>query len=163
MHNLRLSILFLLFFTFWGCAPSQSNKEDDNLSSRNIATYQILKTGQYPQDNGRYLDAPKEVLFYYSNKEEDIKAFEQEYFLLTGEEAPVFEGTALIAKMGTKNSGGYSYELVDIVPSANSIEVKILYKKPAEGEIVTMALTNPYIIILLPENYKEVIVTEVEE
>jgi len=158
-------VLLAGLFLFSGCTMNQIPPQDNNMSTRNLPlpVYQILKTGEYPHDNGRYLDAPKTFLIYQSDKEEDIRNFEEEYFLLTGEDAPVFDGTVVIAKMGTKSSGGFSYELFDIAFFEKSVEVKLLYTKPAPDAMVTMALTNPYIIILLPENHNEVVVTEVEE
>jgi len=157
-----MAALAVLFLIFAGCTSATQNRGENNMSSRNISTYQILKTGIYPQDDGRYLDAPGAFLVYYSDNAEDVAAFGKEYRLLTGEEAPAFDGTVVIAKMGTQSSGGYSYTLHEVKEDKTYIEVEIEKQKPAPDALVTMALTNPYIIILLPENHKKVKVTEVQ-
>ena len=162
MQQIQIAVSVLLFFLFVGCASATQSGGESTMSNRNITTYQILKSGLYPHDDGRYLDAPKAFLVYYSDNAEDVAAFEEEYRLLTGEEAPAFDGSVVIAKMGTQNSGGYSYALHEVKSYESYIEVQIENRKPAADMPVTAALTNPYIIILLPENHKEVRVTEVQ-
>ena len=161
MRQIQMAMLAVLFLIFAGCTSTTQDAGENNLSSRNIPTYQILKTGVYPHDDGRYLDAPKAFLVYYSDNAEDVASFGKEYRLLTGEEAPAFDGSVVIAKMGTKSTGGYSYALHEIKEHESYIEVQIENRQPAADSIVTQALTNPYIIVLLPENHKEVKVTEV--
>ena len=162
MSQIRWILLTLVVMLFSGCTSSNPEGADNNMSSRNIATYQILKTGSYPHDDGRYLDAAKAFLVYYSDRAEDVAAFAKEYRLLTGEEAPAFDGTVIIARMGTQGTGGYSYTLHKVIEHTTYTEVQIENRKPAPEDMVTMALTNPYIVILLPENHKEVRIKEVE-
>ena len=162
MRKLHLTVLALLFLIFAGCTSATQSGGESNMSNRNITTYQILKTGLYPHDDGRYLDAPKAFLVYDSDNAEDVAAFEKEYRLLTGEEAPAFDGSVIIAKMGTQYSGGYSYALHEVKAYDSYVEVQIENRKPTADMPVTQALTDPYIIILLPENHKEVKVIEVQ-
>ncbi len=154
--------MVLVFVLLGGCTSNHSVSKDDNLSSRNLpdSAYQILKSGIYPHDGERYLHGKQTFLTFYSDDEKDINAFEKEYTLLTGEVAPVFDGTVVIAKMGTQKNGGYGYGVKEIVEGEKYIEVRLLFKKPSLDEIVTMALTNPYIVILLPKNHKEVKVVQ---
>ena len=154
-----LSGLILLFA---GCAPGQSDVKDENMSIRNIEEpiYQILKTAQVPVDRQEYMHGQKAYLVYHSDDGKEVEAFNAEYRKLTGEEAPLFEGTVIIAKTGTQKTGGYGYELQEISDSGRTLEVVLKLQKP--GEIATMALTNPYIVILLPQIHGEVKVVEAE-
>jgi hypothetical protein len=153
--------LLLLSVTFIGCKSGvQSTVLEQEQRTQNILSrgetmdtsinYNILKSGQYPVDTA----GEKETLVFYSDDASSVEAFETAYLSLTNEIAPSFEGTMILAKMGEKNSGGYSIEVESIKDMGRLVEVTLLSKSP-DG-LVTMALTNPFIMISLPDNHKEI-------
>ena len=58
---------------------------------------------------------------------------------------------------GTNSSGGFGIKATKIVEKDQSIEVFIEEIKPKSGQIVTMALTQPYHIVKLKKSNKQVI------
>ncbi len=155
--RLIFSFIFVATLLFIGCSSGDSVKKGDNMD-RNIPStvYQVIKSGNYPYDYSHLMEEVSRTLVYYSDKNSDLSDFSKEYTLLTGEKAPVFDGTMIIVNMGRHNNGGYSYDIKEIIEHEKFIEVKLLSKKPSPSSLVTMALTNPYIVIFLPNSHKEV-------
>ncbi len=155
-------LFFVLTFLVTGCSVNDSGLKDDNLSERGLSAveYQILKTGEYACDGGAYLDANESILVFRSDHENDIKEFNREYALLCGEEM-TFDGTVVIVRAGTKNSGGYSFEIDEIKKTDDLINISLnLVQK---GSVVTLALTDPFIVLFLPQVYEDVNVTIKQE
>lgn len=74
-----------------------------------------------------------------------------------------FEKNTLIAVfMGTTSTGGYSVEITKISESSKEINVRIKYLTPAPDDFVTMALSQPYHLVIIPKTSKTAIF-EVEE
>lgn len=48
---------------------------------------------------------------------------------------------------GQKNTGGYKVDIQDININNSGMTVNVIFYKPSPGSIVTMALTQPYVII----------------
>jgi hypothetical protein len=157
--------LFLLSLLLTGCNSGlkstymidESTTElvaKGTFSMQNQPEYQILKASDYPI----MIEGEKETLIYYSDVAEDVEAFKEAYLHLTNEIAPQFEGTIIIAKMGKQRSGGYSIEVERIEDSGRFIEVTLGMHTPTG--LVTMALTNPYIVLYLPKSHKEIKIIE---
>jgi hypothetical protein len=69
-----------------------------------------------------------------------------------------FEKNTLIAVfMGTTSTGGYSVEVIHITESSKEIFVKLKYSSPAPDDFVTMALSQPYHMVIIPKTAKEVV------
>lgn len=61
-----------------------------------------------------------------------------------------FEKDMIIAVfMGEHGSGGFSIEIKDIFKTDKEIVVEVEERKPDHGSIVTMALTQPYHIVVI--------------
>jgi hypothetical protein len=157
--------LFLLSLLFTGCnsglqsayTTDESTTElltKGTFSMQNIQEYQIIKASDYPI----MIEGEKERVVYHSDSAEDVEAFKEKYLKLTNEIAPEFEGTIIIATMGEKRSGGYSIEVESVVDSGRYIEVTLQTKTPTG--LVTMGLTNPYIVLYLPDSHKEIKIIE---
>lgn len=146
------SILFTLLglALFSGCTSATST--DKELRVLESTTYNIIKTSRYPDDTS----GKKEFIVYHSDRQSDITAFASKYEQLTREVAPQFEGNMIIAKSGEKSSGGYNISVSSIVDSDRYTEITILLEAPGDECMVTMALTNPYIVIEIPNDHKEV-------
>jgi hypothetical protein len=146
------SILFTLLglALFSGCTSSTTiEKEVRGLEN---STYNIIKTSQYPVDTR----GKKEFLVYHSDKQSDVEAYVVEYERLTDEVAPEFDGSMIIAKSGEKRNGGYKISVSDVLDKGRYTEVTILLESSGAECMTTMALTNPYIVLELPNNHKDV-------
>lgn len=53
--------------------------------------------------------------------------------------------------LGQRNTGGYSIEVESLKFVKKVLYIKTKEIGPAKGEIVTMALTNPYCIVVIPK------------
>jgi hypothetical protein len=153
--------LFLLSLLFTGCnsgvqstlSEQDESKQQKVLSGNTMQTtvnFSLIKSGQYPVDTA----GDKETLVFHSDDATEVEAFNSAYLTLTNEIAPSFKGTMILAKMGEKSSGGYSIELESVKDTGRFVEVTLVSKSP--NGLATMALTNPYIIIALPENHKDI-------
>ena len=56
-----------------------------------------------------------------------------------------------ILLLGQRNTGGYSIEVESLKFVKKVLYIKTKEIGPAKGEIVTMALTNPYCIVVIPK------------
>ncbi len=127
-------------------------KKDSSVSQR--STFTLLKSGQYPIST----EGEKETLIYHSDVAEDVEKFEDAYLALTNEIAPSFEGTIIIAKMGQKTTGGYSLEVESVKDTGRFMEVTLVSTSP--NGLATMALTNPFVIVYLPNNHKDITIID---
>ncbi len=134
------SILFTLFslVIFSGCTQ--------------VDNYKIIKTGGYTMDG----DGTKEDKVYYSDSTSDVQNFINDFKNLTDDKAPEFTGSMIISKSGTKSSGGYNMRVESVVDAGRYTVVTTLLEAPGKGCLVTLALTNPYIVIEIPDNHKEI-------
>lgn len=57
--------------------------------------------------------------------------------------------------LGTKPTGGYSVSITGIVRNAKTV-VSVRERAPAPGDMVTMALTAPYHVVVVPRSEKPV-------
>lgn len=64
--------------------------------------------------------------------------------------------------MGTRNTGGFSIGVSDVEVQGDTTYVMVKETGPEPGEMVTMALTNPYSIVKIEKN-KNVVFQEVQE
>lgn len=154
--------LILLSILFTGCNSGiQTSINENETSTHKVLTkgsanmenqnsFTILNSGQYPIST----EGEKETIIYHSDVAEDVVAFEEAYITLTNEVAPSFEGTIIIAKMGEKSTGGYSIEVESVKDSGRFMEVTLVSTSPSG--LATMALTNPFVIVYLPNNHKDI-------
>ncbi len=147
------SILFtvLTLTLFLGCTSSTTTDKEIRVLE-NSTTYKIIKSSLYPIDTR----GEKEFLIYHSDIQSDVEAFDTEFKRLTDEETPTFEGNMIIAKSGEKTNGGYKISVADVVDAGQFTEVTILLESPGAECITTMALTNPYVVVELSDDHKEV-------
>lgn len=69
------------------------------------------------------------------------------------------ENDVLVLNQGQKSSGGYSIEVASIKWQNQVLLINKFEKIPAKGELVTMALTAPYCITIIPKT-KEIKIIE---
>nr|WP_246594778.1 protease complex subunit PrcB family protein [Evansella tamaricis] len=60
-------------------------------------------------------------------------------------------GTVLVVSAGQRNTGGYYLEVSGVQEESDGVRVDIIEHRPGPGDMVTMAITNPYIIIEFPD------------
>lgn len=58
--------------------------------------------------------------------------------------------------LGTRSTGGYSIEIVDASLQNNKLSVKYKTESPAPGDMVSMALTQPYHVVTVNVTRAEV-------
>lgn len=69
-----------------------------------------------------------------------------------------FEINTLIAVfMGTTSTGGYSVEITKISESSKEITVSLNHSFPARDDFVTMALSQPYHLVIIPKTNKTIV------
>jgi hypothetical protein len=162
MKNLLSIFTFLSLVLFSGCGDScEGCKVNKNLTTQKTKTiYKNVIKSDIPHDYEEYMEGEKSFLAYDSNNPQDIVAFEKEYLLLTGDQAPIFDGIMIVAKMGTHSSGGYGIDIKSMKENNSSIEVDFYLSTPKNDTFVTMAFTNPFIIVSLDDLHKEIIFKE---
>ena len=158
--------LIVLSILFTGCSNGVQTtmSEDDSImkESFNAGTssmkeennFIVLNSGQYPSET----EGEKVTTIYHSDVAEDVVAFEEMYMKLTDEVAPSFEGTIIIAQMGQKSTGGYSIAVESVEDTGRFMEVVLVSTSPSG--LATMALTNPFVIVYLPDNHKDVTIID---
>ena len=57
----------------------------------------------------------------------------------------------IVLYLGEKNTGGYSISIEKLYWIDTILHIKTLKKIPAKGEMVTMAITHPYCIAIIPK------------
>lgn len=68
-----------------------------------------------------------------------------------------FEKHVVVAVfMGRKSSGGYAVKIVSIKKGKDKVRVTVKESNPPEGAMVTMALTSPYHVVVVPKSDKDV-------
>ena len=160
MKNLLSIFIFLSLVLFSGCGDScEGCKVNKNMDTQ-TAIYKDVVKSNVPYDYQEYMEGEKAFLSYDSNNEDDIIAFEKEYLLLTGDQAPIFDGMVIIAKMGTHSSGGYGIHIESMQENDNSIDVNLYLRTPKNDTFVTMAFTNPFMIVSIDGIHKKIIFTE---
>jgi hypothetical protein len=163
-------VLIALTVLFSGCSSSVQDNINDGDETQEVvvkgnkqmsdSSYKIIKQAVIPKEYIEYMDGKKETLIYHSDDASEVEKFKIEYEKLTGESAPDIDGSIVIAKMGSKSTGGYSLELLSVEEDVRYTNVTIAYNSPKKGSLVTTAYTNPYIIIYLPNNHKDIKIIE---
>ena len=157
--------LLVLLGAFSGCNSSvQTSVDNSDIKSEVFSKGEtmmqqhpsttILKRGEYPMNT----QGKQERHIYHSDMAKDVAAFQRDYLALTDEEAPVFKGTMIIAKMGERMSGGYSIDVSSVKDADRFIEVTFLSKSPTG--LATMAITNPFIIVYIEDDFRDVKILE---
>ncbi len=148
-----LILIVALFFNGCGTYPVENN---NGLIKQELSESEFLIIGgsDIPYD-GIY--AKKEYMIFYSNDLEDVENFSKEYYKLTADEAPKFNGTMIIVKRGYQTTGGYGIDVENIINNSDFLQVNLIFSSPGKNCLVTEALTNPFIIIYIPNNFKDVV------
>jgi PBP1b-binding outer membrane lipoprotein LpoB len=160
--------LVILATVISGCNSSVQNSVKNGEQNQEIVLkgeksmktieYKIIKKSSTPRDQVEYMEGKKANLVFHSDDKTEVEAFNIEFEKLTGEEAPEFNGVMLISKMGTKSTGGYSIEVETVTEGDRYVEVTIINKAP-QG-LATMAYTNPFIIVNIPNTHKDLKIIE---
>lgn len=82
--------------------------------------------------------------------------------LMTGEIAPTFDfkNRMIVALfMGTRGTGGYSYSLDSMRQATDgTVTLAIVEGTPGLGQVVSEALTSPFLLISIPASVKDPII-----
>lgn len=77
----------------------------------------------------------------------ELEEVEDEYFF----DIDFSNQSILVVYLGERNTGGYSIDVSNIYWNKNNLVVQTSETKPQKGEMVTMAITNPYCIVKIPK------------
>ncbi|VXB62843.1 conserved exported hypothetical protein [Flavobacterium sp. 9AF] len=156
MKLLYINLLFLSFLSFLSCCTQkQSDRDTANMTLqikelKDDLNYQVIYTSEYGgKDEFSYeIIDDKEVFF---TKIDELNISDQINNISNLE---FNQKKAIILYLGQKNTGGYAIDIERI--EFNNEELIIYSKKifPKKGENVTMALTNPYCIAIIPKANK---------
>jgi hypothetical protein len=58
--------------------------------------------------------------------------------------------------LGEQRTGGYDIRIEDIIEFENYLQVEILVTKPRPGSDRTMMITQPHMIVVLPQSKKQI-------
>ena len=125
-----LPVVFLLF----ACT---SMKESD-ANNKKTSLYSILRSAEY---GGR--ETASSLII---ENQSDLNTL---FDSVNSEERPTVDfskSQVVVLFMGTKKSGGYSISIENVVEVDDKIFVYQKVSTPKPGDMVTMALTNPYVI-----------------
>ena len=132
-----LSILFL-FFT--SCIAPKVNVLPPTFST-------IYKNSNGGTDKAGYLHITSNEA--YIKLIETLKIDESEYNKLVS--VNFNTNDVVVVYQGQKNSGGYSIDVAEIHWENELLMVKTIETIPETGKPVTMAITNPYCITIIPK------------
>ena len=157
------NIVMIAATGFWfgilsGCAGDSVQKEG-GMQQREApdAAYVILKSGDYVQDQTLYMRQKPSVASFYSDNSDDLKAFETLWKKLTNHaQAPIFDGVVIVVTAGSKPTGGYGLEVAGIEETEDRVVVTVRRVAPPPGTLVTQALTQPWLVFVLPKERREV-------
>lgn len=132
--NTIFKISFIPVFLFFGLLSCNSTKQ--HYSKDEIS---VISAGEYSE----FSEKETRVL-----KTQD--AFTQVIQQISHATLPAInwnnQQVALIS-LGMKHTGGFSVEPFEIIENAKEIQIRYRVLGPSEGDMVTMALSYPYVII----------------
>ncbi len=157
-----LVTIFLLGLLVSGCSSNTMNvngKDTKNSSTtvykeNSMVKYEVVAKGDVPRDQVLYLDGKEQILVFHSDDANDVKRFNELFQKLEGKDAPQFDGNMVVAMRGTKNTTGFGIDVVSVEIDGRYTDVKLKFNKP--NGIAGTAMTNPYIVIYIPNDHREV-------
>jgi hypothetical protein len=141
-------IIFSLLIMMLGA----SCKIMKNKSSQGeIIAFSELKSGQY--------SAIEEKQFVVLNEPEEYAEFWNKVYSIYHPipEIPEidFQNYTLVGVfIGTLSTGGYSVEIIEIIETRGEVFVHYKINQPGANDYVTMALSQPYQMVLIPKTNK---------
>ena len=97
------------------------NTKNNNGNGSTDAQYEVLKA------------LPDEIAFDKKIQGQEVVQYDDNYYV--------------IIKMGMQNSGGYDINVTNVEINGNNVDIYVVKKEPHDGEIVTMAITYPFVAV----------------
>lgn len=148
MKKLILMPLVCLLFCCGSTKKATEQKPENVNKKQQTALYQILSESAYQG---------KETKSYEVIK--DKASLEKLYEAINDTQVPKVDFTKerIVALfMGQRNTGGYAIKVKNVTEKGEKIYVDVQETSPGSGDIVTMALTNPFTIVKI-NSTKEII------
>ncbi|WP_447637161.1 protease complex subunit PrcB family protein [Flavobacterium microcysteis] len=139
MKKLILMPFVFLLFCCSSTKKAADQKPADVKKQQQTALYQILSESAYQG---------KEVKSYEVIK--DQASLEKLYEAINDNQVPKidFAKERVVALfMGQRNTGGHAIKVKNVTEKGGKIYVDVQESSPGSGDIVTMALTNPFTIV----------------
>jgi hypothetical protein len=139
----KIITLSVLVLTFVSCHINVTN----HIAVDNAITFEILKQDAY---GGR----EKESTMVITSNEE-LKSLYKELGWSDVPKVDFGKNSVVALFMGQKNKGGYSIGVKSISINNDTATIKVMETEP--NGMSTMAITNPYCIVLIPKTNEVVV------
>jgi len=139
----KIITLSVLVLTFVSCHINVTN----HIAVDNAITFEILKQDAY---GGR----EKESTMVITSNEE-LKSLYKELGWSDVPQVDFGKNSVVALFMGQKNKGGYSIGVKSISINNDTATIKVMETEPTG--MSTMAITNPYCIVLIPKTNEVVV------
>lgn len=152
----RFILVALVALGFYSCTDPIDNDSAQNCGDvRNVAYESFNYCGQAKEN-------PTKPIYVLINSNEEL----QKHFTACTPSSPLPDFTqkrilGLLA--GPKPTGGYNIKIQSVVENDCQILVEYSERVPADGEVVTQAITYPSDYIVLPKSTKPILFSKVNE
>lgn len=151
---MKISYLLFVFLIVSSCCSnktkSESEKNIDTTAKNRNATFEVIHSSSYGgKDAFNYL-----VVENTTDLHEELERLELTSQLPEIHKVNFDEKVVLFLYLGQKNAGGYSITVDKVEKSKEEVVIYSKQISPKSGENVTMALTNPFCIVIIPKAKK---------
>ncbi len=141
MKYLSLFLISLLFSNCEGTKQVQENNPNASFET-------VVQSAYGGKENQSY-----EIIKSHSELERELAGLNLEEVPKNKLKAVDFKSKiVLLLHSGTHNTGGFGIEVTNVEINGTTSYVTINKTSPNPGEPVTMALTNPYCIVIIDKN-----------
>lgn len=152
---MKRSLLFTgLIVVLWACGGIRQDRTTENTGSGQSLDYEVLLEDSYGGT-----DTPENRVI------KNQKDLESAYGIINRIRRPGIavpetdftEKMVVAVFMGRQSSGGNQVKIEKVEETDDAVQVYVMKIHPQEGDMATMAITNPFVFVRLPHSDKEVV------
>ncbi len=148
-NSMKTTGILLLLLALFSCKTTEKNAQKDNVMTQKKSTDNTLYKVLLSESHGGYKDAKQFVV-------NDNQVLSQVYMKLNMMRKPGIpvpkidfdKNTVLALFLGTKTTGGYTYEITAISIENDTLLVNLKEEKPT---MTTAVITQPSLFVLIPK------------
>lgn len=146
--NKFLAVLFIaVILSLGACSTSSTEFFDDGTGDNPNVAFTVIARGQYSN-----ISLPNELVIKSTKDWLRLLKINGDTSILTGKNSKSlaidFDEKIVIAVFaGQQPSGGYSIDITNIKRVDNNLLVTLKFNEPGRNESVSLALTQPYIMV----------------
>jgi hypothetical protein len=138
------SILFCVtFFSFFACSSTKKEMIMDN----------EFKT-IYVSDYGGNESKGHQIISSYNDLKQEFERLNVPSEVIHNSNIDFKKNVILIAHLGEKNTGGFGIDVEKIELEEETLVIQTKLSVPEKGGYVTMAITNPFCVTIIPKAKK---------